>query len=190
METATKRFGLTLAPEGLSLAQELLNSCLPSEPERDPLLAADTAGPWVDVVVSDWAERAQQDLPRLAMSERDLPRLRRFRGALRSWITGDDSELEALGVVAVGLRSGRQVSYAPGGAGAAGLESIVAAELLLATRTDQARRLKVCANPACGAAFYDGSPSNTRRWHDVKTCGNIANLRASRARRSVGKISG
>ncbi|GMA87986.1 hypothetical protein GCM10025868_32360 [Angustibacter aerolatus] len=43
----------------------------------------------------------------------------------------------------------------------------------------------MCANPECGAAFYDGSPNASRRWHDVRTCGNVANLRASRARRAA-----
>jgi predicted RNA-binding Zn ribbon-like protein len=35
----------------------------------------------------------------------------------------------------------------------------------------------------CPCAFYDRSRNNSRVWHDVRTCGNVANLRASRARR-------
>ena len=37
-----------------------------------------------------------------------------------------------------------------------------------------------------GFAFYDRSRNNGRVWHDVHTCGNVANLRASRARRRAG----
>ncbi|MFF1285457.1 CGNR zinc finger domain-containing protein [Streptomyces sp. NPDC058299] len=43
--------------------------------------------------------------------------------------------------------------------------------------------MKTCRNPACGEAFYDRSRNGTRVWHDMKTCGNALNLRASRARR-------
>lgn len=35
-------------------------------------------------------------------------------------------------------------------------------------------RLKKCANPLCVLHFFDRSPKNVRRWHDMKTCGNRA----------------
>jgi predicted RNA-binding Zn ribbon-like protein len=44
-------------------------------------------------------------------------------------------------------------------------------------------RLKLCRNPECAVAFYDRSKNSSAVWHNVKTCGNAANLRASRARR-------
>ena len=44
-------------------------------------------------------------------------------------------------------------------------------------------RLKTCAYRPCGACFYDSSPNRARVWHDTKMCGNIINLRASRARK-------
>ncbi|MFB9444749.1 CGNR zinc finger domain-containing protein [Dactylosporangium vinaceum] len=56
-------------------------------------------------------------------------------------------------------------------------------EALLASHVGILGRLKVCTNPSCGAAFYDLSRNSTRVWHDMKTCGNTMNLRASRARR-------
>ncbi|MEA5365288.1 CGNR zinc finger domain-containing protein [Amycolatopsis sp., V23-08] len=43
-------------------------------------------------------------------------------------------------------------------------------------------RFRTCAKAPCGAAFYDTSRSGSRVWHDVKTCGNVVNLRASRSR--------
>ena len=35
-------------------------------------------------------------------------------------------------------------------------------------------RLKKCANPSCVLHFFDRSPKNARRWHDMQTCGNRA----------------
>ncbi len=66
------------------------------------------------------------------------------------------------------------------------LASAVWGEVLLAQRDGRWERLKVCRNPACPCAFYDRSRNNSRVWHDVHTCGNVANLRASRARRRAG----
>jgi predicted RNA-binding Zn ribbon-like protein len=44
-------------------------------------------------------------------------------------------------------------------------------------------RLKVCANPVCGWAFYDASKNRSRRWCKMTDCGNDAKGRAFRARR-------
>lgn len=35
-------------------------------------------------------------------------------------------------------------------------------------------RLKKCANSQCVLHFFDTSPKNARRWHDMKICGNRA----------------
>ena len=56
-------------------------------------------------------------------------------------------------------------------------------EVFLAQRADTWKRLKLCHKAACSSAFYDRSKNNSGVWHDVKMCGNAANLRASRARR-------
>ncbi|WP_160145001.1 CGNR zinc finger domain-containing protein [Actinacidiphila yanglinensis] len=48
-------------------------------------------------------------------------------------------------------------------------------------------RLKVCRSPECRVAFWDQSRNTNAVWHDSQTCGNIANLRASRARRKAGE---
>ena len=55
--------------------------------------------------------------------------------------------------------------------------------MLLAQRDGSWPRLKTCRNPHCPCAFHDASRNNSRVWHDVRSCGNVANLRASRARR-------
>ncbi|RZB19273.1 CGNR zinc finger domain-containing protein [Streptomyces sp. F001] len=48
--------------------------------------------------------------------------------------------------------------------------------------TDTLRRLKICRNPRCEAAFYDRSRNNGGVRHNVRVCGNAANLRNCRAR--------
>lgn len=68
---------------------------------------------------------------------------------------------------------------------AAGWETIVRelagwfADLLV---RHEPRRVKRCADPACGRFFYDESKSRTRRWHD-ETCGNLTRVRRYRAAR-------
>jgi predicted RNA-binding Zn ribbon-like protein len=44
------------------------------------------------------------------------------------------------------------------------------------------RRLKLCANPGCGFAFVDTSTNATRRWCDMRYCGNRLKARAFRRR--------
>ncbi|MGA9725656.1 MAG: CGNR zinc finger domain-containing protein [Candidatus Binatus sp.] len=45
--------------------------------------------------------------------------------------------------------------------------------------------VKRCANPACGAFFYDTSKNHTRRWCSTTECGNRMRVRvAAHYRRS------
>jgi predicted RNA-binding Zn ribbon-like protein len=94
------------------------------------------------------------------------------------------SDAQPAGVVSADVRltlqADGQVDYQP-----VGVSGLVAVELLLAGATGALSRLKTCAAPACGACFYDGSPNRARVWHDTKMCGNVPNLRASRARRKA-----
>jgi predicted RNA-binding Zn ribbon-like protein len=78
------------------------------------------------------------------------------------------------------------VTYRATGVGWRVVSALVHTELLLAQHTGAAERFRSCANPACGAAFYDRTRNGSRVWHDAKTCGNVMNLRASRARRARG----
>lgn len=48
-------------------------------------------------------------------------------------------------------------------------------------------RVKICANPDCGWIIYDESHNRTRRWCDVKECGNLVKVRLFRARKSLRK---
>lgn len=49
-----------------------------------------------------------------------------------------------------------------------------AAELLI---SDEIKRLKRCADPECGWLFFDNSKNRSRKWCDMKDCGNRAKAR-------------
>ncbi len=51
-------------------------------------------------------------------------------------------------------------------------------------------RIKICANPDCGWVIYDESHNRTRRWCDVKECGNLIKVRQFRARKSARRSAG
>lgn len=181
--TSTHRLGLEPAPDGLSVAQDLLNTApVPTSGVPDLLEDLATARRSLEASLGLWAERTGAGVPDVTLAAPDLALLRELRDELRGWLLDPSQGVGPTATIAVGLGHGG-VTYEPTGAGAERVAALVVAELLIASRTGRLRRLKTCANRACGAAFYDGSPGASRVWHDVKACGNAANLRASRARR-------
>ena len=58
----------------------------------------------------------------------------------------------------------------------------VALSLATFLESGDRRRLKLCANPGCGFAFVDTSTNATRRWCDMRYCGNRFKARAFRSR--------
>jgi predicted RNA-binding Zn ribbon-like protein len=48
--------------------------------------------------------------------------------------------------------------------------------------SDRIRRVRTCAADDCGWLFLDDTRNRSRRWCDMKTCGNRAKLRRFRAR--------
>jgi predicted RNA-binding Zn ribbon-like protein len=87
------------------------------------------------------------------------------------------------GAAAFAISDAGEVRLEPTGSGWRWLSSALWSEVLLGQQTGSWQRLKQCHNPDCASAFYDRSKNNSGVWHNVKTCGNAANLRASRARR-------
>ncbi|ONI68664.1 hypothetical protein BWI15_37445 [Kribbella sp. ALI-6-A] len=182
--TSTQRLGVDQAPKGLSVVQDLLNTAgMTVAPLPDLLADETTAQSAVDASMRTWGEQTGQTPARISISPQDLPALRELRDQVRGWLTGEaqDSAPSRL-AVDISFR-GDRFEYEPQGGGAAAVASLVLMEALLAARTGTLARLKICRNPACGAAFYDLSRNSARVWHDMKTCGNVMNLRASRARR-------
>jgi predicted RNA-binding Zn ribbon-like protein len=61
------------------------------------------------------------------------------------------------------------------------LMPVVQAAMDLLT-TSAVARVRVCAEPSCAWLFLDATRSATRRWCDMKVCGNRAKARRYRAR--------
>jgi predicted RNA-binding Zn ribbon-like protein len=193
MSQATGRFGLTLAPGGLRLVQELVNTAL-DEPQgaEDQLADQTTANAWLRDALTRWTEATGKPAPPLSLAEKDLSHVRRLREQLRQATRTQAEHLdppaaEASVLQAVDIRlhlqPDGQVDYAPKLGGWQGVTAMVAMELLLAATNGSLPRLKSCAGTKCGVAFYDESRNQARVWHDAKVCGNAPNLRASRTRR-------
>lgn len=181
---STQRFGVAPAPGGLCLVQDLLNTAGMAVASAPDLLGDETAAQrWVDASLRTWGEQASQPSPRISVTGADLPALRALRDHVRGWLDGEAEDLAAHPLtVGVAFRHGG-VTREPRGDGADAVASLVRLEMLLSSHTGTLSRLKTCRNPACGVAFYDRSRNTARVWHDMRTCGNVINLRASRARR-------
>ena len=179
-----------LAPPPLLLVQAFVDT-LDLDLHTDVLAHADEARTWL-------ADAGLRD-PDLPGFDADLRLAREVRESLRAMTgrnTGGPPLTEAerrpleqvtsqatarLGVTAdgrVGLGTAGQGRLADGLAG-----------LLIAVRDAQAdgswERLRLCGNPDCRWAFYDGSRGRQGAWCEMASCGNRLknrNLRARRAR--------
>ncbi|MCZ4562917.1 CGNR zinc finger domain-containing protein [Rhodococcus sp. IEGM 1401] len=167
--TPTERFHLASAPDGLHVVQDLLNTRAIA-PYGLPDLIADG-----ETASTTWGT---------TLSDEDAAALRTLRSDVEAAIAGDMAARPAVRVELVADADG-SVRLAPTGTGADYIASQIWAEILLAQQSGTWPRLKRCKNEACGSAFYDRSRNNSGVWHDVKTCGNVANLRASRARKKA-----
>uniref|UniRef100_UPI001595B679 CGNR zinc finger domain-containing protein n=1 Tax=unclassified Rhodococcus (in: high G+C Gram-positive bacteria) TaxID=192944 RepID=UPI001595B679 len=142
------------------------------------------ANSWADAALTLWSQQTGQVDPQLRVDEHDLIQLREVRVQCNAWLNGyADGLLGAGQSVSVELARDGVIEYRPTAGGVRGLAALINVELLLAAQTSTLARLKTCADAACGVAFFDESRNSSRRWHDVRTCGNSANLKASRSRR-------
>lgn len=195
--SATERYRLESAPGGLGLVQDLLNTVSAGLTERPDLLTdLMRAQVWADGAVAAWSSATGRPAPRVVLDDAEgLRVLRDLRDGLGG-VAAETGPAAATGPAAeigadtrtgadAGLRLGTDgvVRLEPRGTGPHLLVSLVLASVHEAQQTDTRRRLKTCRNPLCRVAFYDRSRNNSGVWHDVKTCGNAANLRAYRARR-------
>lgn len=200
--TATTRYGLDAAPDGLALVHDFLNTAASGRPRQPDLLSDPSlATEWMSEALTAWAR--QWSAPVLdgvefdMLSERDLTVLRRARdelvASLRAQHLDGSGAPEAHGArvgltdlhiaVEAGFGPDGTVHFRPKGRGWKMLLGLVALEIRRAQDAGAWPRLKSCKNDRCRGVFYDRSRNNSGVWHDVRTCGNAANLRASRARR-------
>lgn len=199
--TATPRYGLDMAPGGLAFVHDFLNTMSGGKPRQADLLS-DTAlaTEWLSGALAAWSEQWGSACgPDAAVEElkpRDLTMLRRLRrhflASMRREHDGDPQhdgscaaeeplELEELKVaLGAGILPDGTVYFLPA---VSGWKRAIGPLLLEVRRAQDAgtwARLKSCKNERCCGVFYDRSRNNSRVWHDVRTCGNVANLRASR----------
>jgi predicted RNA-binding Zn ribbon-like protein len=193
-----QRSGLGAAPHGLVLVQSLINTSIikrVGDPDADRLVDLPSATAWLTDALAAWATATQRPAPPITLSGDDLQPLRELRETLRTSLRAEAPNASGDFPPVPPVRPGAAVHltiepagvrYDPAGPGVQAVTGLVAVELLLAQATGAADRLKTCASPTCGVAFYDGSPNRARVWHDTKVCGFPANLRASRFRKAAG----
>lgn len=182
---ASQRYGCAAAPGGLGLVQDFLNTRAIDGYGADLLADPAPANDWVTGAVRAWSSARGVDVSPPALGDADMVRLRAVRATIERLVAGESpSSRGTHGVVAsFALSDAGEVRLDPSGGGWRWLASALWGEILLSQHADTWRRVKRCHNHRCGSTFYDRSKNNSGVWHDVKTCGNAANLRASRARR-------
>jgi predicted RNA-binding Zn ribbon-like protein len=195
--SATDRYGLDAAPAALGLVQDLLNTVAGGAPREPDLLADLTAAQeWADGVVHQWSVVTGHPLSPIVLEADGIEELRAFRDDLHR-LTAQGASAEGVAepvpvrhgaAAALQLGEDGTVRLEPRGTSWRRLASLLLAATFEAQLADTRRRLKICRNPRCGVAFYDRSRNNSGVWHDVKTCGNAANLRAYRARHRAQSI--
>ena len=189
---SSQRFGLDRAPGGLGLVQDLVNTSLVDETQLAPDLLAtlDDAQGWLGAALAAWSATTRRPAPEIVLTDADLGPLRALRRQTREVLrqgagASADGSSSVAPRIELALDADGAVAYQPVGRGWKALAGLVYAELWLAQTAGTRQRLKTCAKPTCGAAFYDRSRNLSRVWHDTKMCGNAINLRASRARQAA-----
>ncbi len=165
--------------------QDFLNTTGIAGYGPDLLGDSDLAREWALSAVGGWARLRGLEVQPPALDEADLVRLRSLRTTIGSLVAQEPPPGRGTGAVSAsfGLSESGEVWLEPSGSGWRWLASALWGEILLSQHAGTWRRVKRCHNHRCGSTFYDRSKNNSGVWHDVKTCGNAANLRASRARK-------
>ncbi|KOV58123.1 CGNR zinc finger domain-containing protein [Streptomyces sp. MMG1121] len=189
---ATTRYGLDTAPGGLGLVQDLLNTVAAGSPRGPDMLDdLERAQAWVNDATAQWSAVTGQPVPEVVLDHGGLEELRAFRDDLHRLTAAAHDQAPEEGTITTVLHTATAalqlgedglVRLDPRGTGWRRLASLILVATFEGQRADTRRRLKTCRNPRCRAAFYDRSRNNSGVWHDVKSCGNAANLRAYRAR--------
>jgi CGNR zinc finger len=182
---ASQRYELAAAPGGLGLVQDFLNTVGIEGYGPDLLADAAVAGAWADGAVRTWSAERGLDVQPPPLGDADASKLRALRDTIAGLVAGEPQAGRGTGGASASLTLSEtgEVRLEPAGTGWRWLASALWGEILLSQRDGTWRRIKRCHNHRCGSTFFDRSKNNSGVWHDVKTCGNAANLRASRARR-------
>ncbi|CQD03343.1 hypothetical protein BN1232_00403 [Mycobacterium lentiflavum] len=183
--SASQRYQLATAPGGLGLVQDFLNTIDVKRDGSDLLDDATLAREWVSSAVRTWAELRGVPTDPPDITDADLPKLRALRAAIAQLVRGESAAGTGTAAISASFAVSEtgEVRLEPAGNGWRWLASALWGEILLGQRDGTWRRLKNCHHQPCMSTFYDRSKNNSGVWCNAKTCGNVANLRASRARR-------
>jgi predicted RNA-binding Zn ribbon-like protein len=182
---ASHRFRLTPPSDGLGLVQDFLNTVGVESYGSDLLADTALAQDWAQSAVRTWAALRGVDAPVPSLNAADAARLRALRDTISKMIAGEPVRAGEIGAVSgsFAVSDAGDVRLEPAGSGWRWMAAALWSEILLSQQHDTWRRIKQCHNHQCLSTFYDRSKNNSGVWCNVKTCGNAANLRASRARR-------
>ncbi|MCQ4118310.1 CGNR zinc finger domain-containing protein [Rhodococcus tibetensis] len=190
--SASARYEIAPAPYGLALVHDFVNTISAGRPRAIDLLGGlPDAQAWLDKALANWAAQSGQSAAPVHLSAHDLQELIGLRAELRRLLAppvgGDSHAAPAVNVAAAALRldRGGRAVLEPRGQGWRYIAAVILLEVFQAQQAGAWRRLKICRNVRCGAAFYDSSRNNSGVWHSAKLCGNPENLRAHRARQRV-----
>jgi predicted RNA-binding Zn ribbon-like protein len=193
---ASERYGARTAPAGLALVQDLVNTHAVERDGADLLAEHATAERWLEEAGRQWAHDRGLEPADPTLPESELEALRNLRASVQEMLAippdqrpadpdGASSAITRRAQVHLVTDELERVVLVPVGTGASWLASAIWSEVLLAQCTGTWSRLKLCREPGCLSAFYDASRNGSGVWHNVRSCGNIANLRASRSRKKT-----
>ncbi|RKR74790.1 CGNR zinc finger domain-containing protein [Frondihabitans australicus] len=183
--TAIERFGAAAAPAELGLVQDFLMTAAAGTPRQPDLFDEQaTAETWAEQALGpgDWS-----------LDAGDLTALKHMRASVLGVIEARDGLPTSstwhlpTSRLSISLNTHGEVRPEPTGPPRQRILGAVLLAVHDAQIRDTWRRLKACKNDTCRGIFYDLSNNNSRVWHNVKTCGNVENLRALRARRKVAR---
>jgi predicted RNA-binding Zn ribbon-like protein len=184
-DPATERYAAAPAPVSLQRVQSFLNTRSAGLPVKPDLLASPaSANRWLRTL--EWPRT-----PRLTAD--DLTPLRGLREALQAQLEAGPAVLATAHQPDLAhhldqlrwkmtVKDG-QLALSADGAGGHQIAGTLISDILVAQQHELWPRLKACRNPVCSVIFYDSSKNQARVWHNTAVCGNLINLRASRARR-------
>ena len=187
---------LVLAPGDLGIVQAFVNT-RDLEHRTDELKSPEALADWLERrrLLPAGAELTAANV-RLAAEVREALRAVLVPNSMESWPTGGPAEravelldrIAATAPIVVRFSGACEARFEPGDrvflSALGRIFSIVAAARL----EDEWRRLKVCVNGECRAAFYDASPNRSGRWCHMRRCGNrIKGLASERRRQRAAK---
>jgi predicted RNA-binding Zn ribbon-like protein len=171
---ATARYKLPPAPGGLALVQDFLNTRANDAHRTDLLRDSASAEEWAAHAVDAWSAQRMIDCQRPTLDDLDTVELRGLRGALDEALTGvPAAQLDRFfGVVQLGYAGAAEISWIPRGRGWRWFCAAILGEVMSSHNVGTWRRMKLCRNATCRAAFYDRTWDTSGVWHSPGNCGN------------------